>query len=37
MIPAGEEYVCVGKRYDDGAETYVFYYADKDMNDGDFQ
>ena len=37
MIPAGEEYVCVGKRYDDGAETYVFYYADKDFNDGDFR
>lgn len=37
IIPAGEEYVCVGKHYDDETETYVFYYADKDINDGDFQ
>lgn len=37
IIPAGEEYVCVGKRYDDETGKYVFYYADKDMNDGDFQ
>lgn len=35
ILPVGEEYVCVGKRYDHEADTYVFYYADKEINDGE--
>lgn len=35
ILPVGEEYVCVGKRYDYRADSYVFYYADKDINDVD--
>ena len=30
LIPAGEDYVCIGKVYDEEDEKYVFHYVDRD-------
>lgn len=30
LIPAGEDYVCIGKVYDEEDKKYVFHYADRD-------